>query len=547
MHYLLFLFFYCTALNPSLSAQTYSLHLVEFIHKQPTPYSIFKPQFFLSARAIERRIIQGVEIDERDLPIAPIYIEKIQALGVGIHNKSKWLNAISIHTEDQTVLQKIAHLPFVKSVRPMGKFRKAKKGKIYTKRPEIDSSKHQNNAYGLAHNQIDMLGGIQLHQLGYTGKDVQIAVVDGGFKNIYRMAVFDSMYLENRLLGTKDFVDGDDFVYEGSTHGTNVLSIMAAKRPNLMIGSAPDAAYYAFRTEDTRGEFQIEEFNWIAAMEYADSLGVDVVNSSMGYNRFDDENMSYRYEDLDGKTALITQGANIAVEKGLFIVNAAGNDGSAPWHYLFAPADAYNIFAIAAVDENRQLTDFSSWGPTADGRIKPDIAAQGGKTAYASMVKYDVGYGDGTSYSCPVVTGMVASLKQAFPYVQNKRLQEVLRQSGHLASSPHEALGYGIPNFWEAFMSLADSSIFIEHNGRLRSSQKLVYKQAHVYVDAQKAGKITLKLFNALGKKLYEEQLILVPNRFNKFSIPNFDQYGKGTYALNIQFNNRVYWAKLVK
>lgn len=548
MHKVFFIVPFFLFLYLSSNAQTtYSLHLVEFINKNNSPYSIYRPQDFLSAKALERREIQGIAIDQLDLPISPDYVEQITQLGVHIQSQSKWLNAVAIHTQDEAILAQIRLLPFVKSVQALGKFRNAKPGKFYTKRPAIDSSNHQPNYYGLADNQISMLNGKVLHQLGFTGKGVHLAVVDGGFQNVYRMPVFDSMYLNNRLLGTKDFVDGDDFVYESSTHGTSVLSTMTAKRPNLIVGTAPDASYYLFKTEDVRGEYQAEEFYWIVAMEYADSIGVDVVNSSLGYNRFRDKNMSYRYEQLDGQTALITRGANIAVSRGLFIVNAAGNDGDEDWHYLFAPADATGVFSVAAVDESGKRTAFSSWGPTADQRLKPDIAAQGGKTAYASMIKYDVGYGDGTSYACPVLTGMVASLKQAFPTTNNEVIKDAIRNSGHQAHQPDSSLGYGIPNFFRAYLSLLDSSVFIHKNGTIEHTQKTIQNDMHIYVEVGETGQLKLQVFDLWGNELYHEKMALRPDVFNKFSISDLDEYQPGVYVLKITLNQKTYWTELVK
>ncbi|BDS11260.1 S8 family serine peptidase [Aureispira anguillae] len=545
---LLLLFSNLTFAQPQGDKASYSLHLVELVDKKGSLYSVFHPEEYLTAKALDRRLNQGILIDQLDLPISPNYIQKIVQLGAPIQGKSKWLNALAVHTESIKTLNKIKNLPFVKSVQPLGKFRNAKQGKLYSKRPPIDSSNHQANYYGLADRQIDMLKGKALHQLGYTGKGVHVAIVDGGFRNTYRMTVFDSLYLKDKLLGTQDFVDGDDFVYESSVHGTNVLSIMAANRPHLMVGTAPDASYYLFKTEDVRGEYKAEEFNWVVALEHADSLGVDVVNSSMGYNRFRDTAMSYQYHDLDGKTTLITQGANIATAKGIFIVNAAGNQGHKDWHYLAAPADAPNVFTVAAVDEHQKRANFSSWGPTYDGRIKPDVAAQGSNTAYASMIKYDVGYGDGTSYACPVIAGMVASLKQAFPTLNNAIIQQAIRNNSHQATRPDSSLGYGIPNFWDTYLSLSDSSIFIQKTGALNCSKKIIRTAAHVYVETtEQATVLELTLYNLWGQQLHQHHKELPANTINKVSISNFQQYGSGVYALKIKIGDQTQWIELVR
>lgn len=550
MHNIYFIIFFLV--SHLISAQTpnklpHSLYMVQLTDKKGSPYSVFNPEEYLSRRALERRSTQGIDINEQDLPISPHYLKDIEALGVSIQGKSKWLNALAIHTEDPATLAVIQTLPFVEHVQPLGKFRKAKKGKLYQKRPVIDSSKHKKNYYGLADHQIKMLQGHKLHQLGFEGQDVHIAIVDGGFRNVYRMAVFDSLYQQNRLLGTQDFVDGDNFVYESSVHGTNVLSIMAANQPKLMVGTAPKAFYYLFKTEDVRGEYRSEEFYWITALEHADSLGVDLVNSSMGYHRFRDTSMSYNYADLDGNTTLISQGAKIAVSKGLLIVNAAGNEGHKDWHYLSAPADVTGVLTVAAVDPQQQRANFSAWGPTADGRIKPDIAAQGVRTAYASMIQYNVGYGDGTSYACPVVAGLVANLKQAFPKVKNTALIAAIQQHAHQAQQPDSALGYGIPNFWKTYLSLADASIFIPKTGQPSKPQKVVQNTVHVYVETSDSDALELTLYNIWDKKLYQHQESLPAQRINKVTIPDFKQYGQGVYSLKIKTKQGTQWIKLIQ
>ena len=538
-------------LSPIIFAQSntdkhpHNLHLVELMDKSSSPFSLFLPQEYLSPRALERRNYQGVSIDILDLPISIPYLKIIEKLAP-VQGRSRWLNALAVHTESRKILKEIEALPFVKSVQPLGKFRKAKAGKLYSKRPEIDSSKHQANYYGLAETQIDMLGGKQLHQLGFTGKKIQVAVVDGGFRNAYRMAVFDSLFLEQRILGTRDFVDGDDFVYESSTHGTNVLSIMAAKKPHLMIGTAPDAFYYLFKTEDVRGEFRAEEFYWILALEYADSIGVDVVNSSMGYTRFRDESMSYQYEDLDGKSTLISKGAMIASAKGILIVNAAGNDGHKDWHYLAAPADVAEVLTVAAVQRDSSRASFSSWGPTSDGRMKPNIAALGENTAYASMITYDVGYGDGTSYACPVLTGMVASLKQAFPRTLNKTLKTAIFKSATQATQVDSSLGYGIPNFFHAYLSLVDSSVFINELGTVDHPQRIVDNSVHVYVETSQKAPIELIVYNLFGKQLHYHKEELQANIINKVSLYNFQNYQQGVYVLKIKTGGKTHWVELV-
>jgi hypothetical protein len=543
--FLLLLISPITVAQSNTDKHPHNLHLVELIDKSSSPFSLFSPQEYLSHRALERRLNQGVLIDMLDIPVSIPYIKIVEKFAP-IQGISKWLNALAVHTESKKTLKEIEALPFVKSVQPLGKFRKAKVGKMYSKRPDIDSSNHQESYYGLAETQITMLGGEKLHQLGFTGKEIHVGIVDGGFRNSYRMSVFDSLFLEQRILGTHDFVDGDDFVYESSTHGTNVLSIMAAKRPHLMVGTAPDAFYYLFKTEDVRGEYKAEEFYWVLALEYADSVGIDVVNSSMGYTRFRDESMSYQYKDLDGKSAFISKAATIASAKGILIVNAAGNDGHKDWHYLAAPADVAEVLTVAAVQRDSSRAAFSSWGPTADGRIKPDLAALGENTAYASIITYDVGYGDGTSYACPVLTGMVAALKQAFPQMPNKALKTAIFKSATQSTQADSSLGHGIPNFFHAYLSLVDSSVFITQLGVVDHPKRVIDNSVHVYVEASKKMPIELTVYNLFGKQLHYHKEELQANIINKVSLFNFQAYNQGVYALKIKTGGKTHWVELV-
>jgi len=525
----------------------HSLHWVELTDKNNTPYSVFRPQEYLSAKALDRRELQGIEIDELDLPITPDYINQIVALGVTIQNKSKWLNSLAIHTTDEALLKKIATLPFVKSVKPLGKFRTVTKPKLRTDIPQFDASKHETDYYGLANNQIKMLGGDVLHNYGYTGKGVHVAIFDGGFLNVYRMPVFDSLNKNQRLLGTHDFVEGDDFVYESSSHGTNVLSCMGSKAPNLIVGTSPDAFFYLFKTEDVKGEFRTEEFNWVAALEHADSLGVEVVNSSLGYTGFNDSTMSYTYEQLDGKTALCTRGAEIGSSKGILVVNSAGNEGDGKWHYIGAPADAKGVLSIAAVRPNGKRASFSSWGPTTDGRIKPDIAAQGRFTVVASMNKYNVTRTNGTSFSSPVMAGMVASLKQAFPDRHTDEIKNAIRNSGSIASEPDSSLGYGIPNFFFAYMSLLDASIIIDHKGNMYYSPVPIKEQLHLFVEQNKETTIELTIYDKLFQEKYHFEGETPGNEITEVRIPNLADYPSGVYAVKIKIGPQPYWVEMVK
>ncbi|BDS11261.1 S8 family peptidase [Aureispira anguillae] len=525
----------------------HSLHWVELTDKNKTPYSIFRPQDFLSAKAILRRETMGIPLEENDLPITPAYIQKIKSMGAPIHAKSKWLNSLAIHTRDEALLEAIRKLPFVKSVKPLGKYRKVSKPILKKNRPAVDPSKHEIDYYGQADNQIKMLGGDVLHNYGYTGKGIHVAIFDGGFLNVYRMPVFDSIYANNRLLGTHDFVEGDDFVYEGSSHGTNVLACMGSKAPHLIVGTAPDASYYLFKTEDVKGEFRVEEFNWVAALEHADSIGVDVINSSLGYTGFNDSTMSYKYHQLDGKTALCSRGAEIGASKGLLIVNSAGNEGDGKWHYIGTPADAKGVLSVAAVRPNGTRASFSSWGPTVDGRIKPDVAAQGRYTVVASMDKYNITRTNGTSFSSPVMAGMVASLKQAFPNKTSEEIKDAIRLSGSISYQPDSSLGYGIPNFFFAYMTMLEASIIIDHKGGMYYTPKPIQEQLHLFIEQRKPASLKVTIYDKMMQEKFQYTGATKGKEIKEIRLPNVREYPSGLYIIKIEVDAYPYWVEMVK
>lgn len=529
----------------------YSLHCIYLKDKACQEHSVFRPQEFLSARALDRRQQQGILINQQDLPVCELYCQQLLQLGAVLTARSKWLNAVTVYTQDAQLLEKLAALPFVRLVKPMGFYRKKGRSKYYKIRPPIDSSQHQENSYGLAETQLRVHKGHFLHQLGYRGAGVQIAVIDAGFSSAYRMAVFDSVYQQGRFLGQYDFVEQDDFVYENSTHGNSVWSVMAANKPRLMIGTAPDASYYLFKAEDVRGEYPAEEFYWLLAAEYADSVGVDIINSSMGYHAFRNPAFSYQKKDLDGQTALISRAAQWASDKGLLVVNAAGNEGHKDWGTLAVPADVAAVLTVAASDLQYQRANFSAVGPTADQQLKPDVAAIGTQTAYASLVRYEVKYGEGTSYACPVIAGLTAALKQAYPTIQNTQLHQAIRESGHQAQQPDTLLGYGLPDYWEAYKYLADSSIFINKEGAIDQKFRLLNQHLHVYVEYTlpdaKDTVLNLQVRDLEGNLCGQKQAWLRAGRINKISLGGLGDCGKGVLALRLEYAGQVHWLKLLR
>ncbi len=316
--------------------------------------------------------------------------------------------------------------------------------------------------YGQAFNQINMLNGIPLHDLGYDGAGMTIAVLDAGFLNANVLSAFDSLWLNNQIIGYKDFVSplAPD-IFGSHTHGTSVLSTMGANLPAEMVGTAPKADYWLLRSEDDATEYLIEELNWASAAEYADSVGVDVINSSLVYNTFDDPAQDHTYAYMDGNTTPITIAADLAASKGILVVNSAGNSGSSSWHYIGAPADGDSVFSIGAVNSSGVYASFSSTGPTYDGRIKPNVVAQGQGSTIISAYSGNVISGNGTSFSSPITAGMVASLWQAHPDKKNTEIMEAIQQSATQALNPDSLLGFGIPDYFAAHTLLSVPVIHI--------------------------------------------------------------------------------------
>ena len=520
--------------------------MVSLIDKIDNPYSLLHPQYYLSLQALERRAIQQIDIDERDLPVNPQYISKIQDLGFQIIHRSKWLNAVSIYVPDTSKLAKLNDLPFVVEVSALGVKRTPKEA-IWQEHFPYEKYKEGDNYYGATLNQIAMLSGHVLHSMGHDGQGKKVAIFDGGFTNVYRMPAFDSLFSNNRILGTRDFVEGDEFVYEASSHGTQVLSCMAAKLPYLVMGTAPGASYYLFKTEDVGSEFRIEEFNWVAAAEYADSLGIDIINSSLGYTTFNDEAMNYSYGDLNGKTGICSRGADIAVEKGMLVVNSAGNEGDGQWKYIGTPADGINVISVGAVKSNGSRASFSSYGPTPDGRIKPNVSAQGSRAIVAGMKGYAVTSTDGTSFSSPIMAGMVTTLWSAFPNKTNWEIKDAIEAAGNQTMKPDSSLGYGIPDFFRAYLYLMEAGMALTGNGELYSSTKLIQDEIKIMVESKSSDSIKYTLFNKVGQIIHSENLISGPFEIKMLDVPMLKELKPDFYYIKIEVGMDAYYGKFVK
>ncbi len=438
----------------SAMSQEAHTYIVKLADKESSPYKIENPEAYLSQKALERREKQGIAIDYTDLPVSPAYVEQVKAEGYRITHRIKWLNTIIVKGNASEPLEA---LPFVKEVKTvMQSERKTEKPFFESESEDFRPlSKTKNTQreddvydYGEAYNQIEMLNGHLVHNEGYDGEGMTIAVLDAGYQNADEMDAFDSLWMNDRILGTANFVNDEDIFNSSiSSHGTSVLSTMGGNLPGEIVGTAPQAEYWLIRTEDASDEYLMEEYFWVDGAEFADSVGADIINSSLGYTEnFNDPDNDHTYEDMDGNTTPVTIGADEAASKGILVVNSAGNSGSGSWFYIGAPADGDSVMAVGAVDGNGNYVSFSSKGPTYDGRIKPDVSAKGSSATVAS-VWGGVTYASGTSFSSPIMAGMTASIWQANPSLGNMELIELIKEHGHQADDPDSLLGWGIPDF----------------------------------------------------------------------------------------------------
>ncbi len=417
---------------------------------QHTPYSIKTPSQFLSERALARRKQQNIQVDISDLPIAPAYLDSVRAAGFEVVGMSKWNNTLLVRIHKEKELRKLDDFSFIKkSQKVFASPDSITERKRFNFRKDLNTWENSTNVYGAAEQQVKSLNGHRLHDKGFWGKGKMIAVFDGGFMNVDRIPALHGI----KLAGVKDFVvPKSENVFQEMEHGTMVLSTMASHVPNYYVGVAPDAEYLLVRCEDERTESLAEEDYWAEAAEYADSIGVDIINSSLGYHGFDDERMNHCYAEQDGESTLISHTASMCADKGIVCVNSAGNDGMGSWKKINFPADAKDILTVGSVNEQGVNAAFSAVGPTADGRVKPDVMA------YGSPVSVITGRGsvindNGTSFSSPLIAGMVACLWEALPNKTARQIIKLVKLAGNNQRHPDNIYGYGVPDFWKAYQT----------------------------------------------------------------------------------------------
>ena len=513
---------------------------VDFTDKSNSNFSINNPEAFLSQRAIDRRIRQNIPIKIQDLPINNWYVDSIRNLGFDVLNCSKWFNGVMLSSNDSNLVDNM-FFSFIKNTYYFGSWNKNNSN-------QRTNSKFENNFnksdYGNAYNQLQMLKGNILHNRNLKGEGKIIAVLDAGFSKANEMDAFKKLFEEDRILGSWDFVAQEESVFEDHSHGMMVLSTMGAENNGQIIGTSPNASFWLLRSEDGNIENLIEEYNWLCAAEFADSVGADIINSSLGYTTFDDVNQNHTYSDMDGRTAPVSIAANLASRKGMIVVNSAGNSGSSSWHYIGAPADADSILSVGAVDENRGFAWFSSYGPSIDGRIKPTVVAQGKNTIVATS---DNGIlaGNGTSFSSPVIAGMTACLWQAHPNRTNIEIINAIILSAHLHENPNDSLGYGLPNFALADLLLMESKDHTS-SGIIAVVPNPISKNSHLYIYVANMDVMSIEVYDIKGNRINYKTFSILPQTNNQINLSFLRNNAVGVYLLKIKIGDKKFVERVV-
>lgn len=502
---------------------------VYFTDKPDSATYLANPLTMLTQKSLDRRTAQNIALDIKDVPISPSYITQItNAAGITVMAKSKWLNALHIRGS-VTDIQQLSTLSFVNSIQFANTTLNANASGKSASTVNIEAVNKTletqiNFAYGNSNNQIQMLGGDLLHQQNFTGTGKTIAVLDAGFPGVNTAVPFQRLFTNNLLLGGYDYVNQSANFYTGGTHGTLVLSTMGGYVENSLVGTAPDASYYLFITEDVNSENPVEESYWVEAAEEADRLGVDIINTSLGYFGYDNPNYSYTYEDMNGVTSFISRGADVAFSRGIICVTSAGNSGSTANPHISVPADAVNTLAVGAVNASGLYTSFSSIGPSFDNRVKPDVVAQGVQ-AVVSDPSGNIGLANGTSFSGPITAGMVACLWQALPTKTNAEIIQIIKESASIFANPTPQLGYGIPNYNTALstaleINVMEKDVFLLYPNPVKDVLNI--NTTNFSPDT------TLVVYSTLGQKVLETKAISA-----YFSVP-VSQLPSGVYFCKI-------------
>ena len=535
IHLILFLFITSAAFSQVEDAWVY------FKDKPNSQTYLNNPLTMLTQRALDRRIAQNISLDISDVPIYQSYIDQItSSTGITVKAKSKWLNCIHVRgTQDDINALKLVsfvdHVDFANRLLNTAKITSVQRRKSEPINKTFETAVNFN--YGTSANQIQMLNGHLLHQLNYTGLGKIIAVLDSGFPNVNTAQPFQRLFTNNSILGGYDYVNKSANFYTGGYHGTMVLSTIGGFTEGQLVGTATDAKYYLFITEDDNSENPIEESNWVEAAEEADRIGVDIITSSLGYFGYDNPNYNHTYSDMTGNSAFASKGANIAFTKGIVVIASAGNEAQTSEPHVGVPAEATNVLAIGAVKADKTYAAFSSIGPSFDNRVKPDVMAQG-QASVLSDVSGTITTANGTSFSGPILAGMVACLWQAFPEKTNQEIKQLITQSADRYAVPTVQFGYGIPDFNYALangLSVSDfsKSDFVVYPNPTSDSISVTLKEGF------DSG--TIILYTVLGQKVLEKKIS------SQSAVVSMKSIEKGTYLYKIESNRFSKSGKIIK
>jgi serine protease AprX len=523
------------------------------LHGQDTAYRYFYRVYFrdkgdntaagysasdlLSQRAIARRQKTGIQVpDTRDLPVNKSYLERISKEGLKLHTTSKWMNTALFKSQSAFNVNTLLSLSFVSDVKTV---KTPGKKSRYNNKLDFQMINADFPAYDRP---LTMINGNQMHVSGFDGKNILIAILDGGFLNSDLISSLTSLRSRNGIKKVYDFVKNKRSVYDASTHGTAVLSVLAGRIPGQIEGAAPGADYLLLKTEDIESEFPCEEDFWAAGAEYADSAGADIISSSLGYFNFDDPALNYKFSDLDGNTAFVTRVADIAASKGILVINSAGNERSSVWKHIIFPSDGHSVIAAGAVDGNGIIADFSSAGPSSDHRIKPDNVTMGVNVA-VQISENQIGRANGTSFSCPVLSGISACLMQAVPKSLNSDIIDVLHSCADRYSHPDSLYGYGIPDIVKALNTL--QSIYVKNPAATALVFPNPTKGNFEIIFSSPPKNVTIELISISGKLIFRKTLNGFAGRtMNIRELQNMDQ---GLYLLRITGSSGIITLRVIK
>jgi serine protease AprX len=548
---ILFLFTIIFISVSGFSQSSNTRYWVAFKDKNGSSYTVGNPAQFLSARAISRRILHGYPVTTEDLPVNASYIAQVKATGAILISRSRWFNGIVVRITNPSQVTAINALSFVQSSKSVAIIKPLRTTVNITDQNSVsqkNSSSQSANRfnYGNSYGQIHQLNGECLHDKFYDGTGMQIAEIDDGFNNANTISVFDSLWINNRVISKLNFFSGDTSdLFSIGGHGTSVLSCMAAFKSGSMIGTAPYAKYYLLRSEVDSSEQIMEEYSWVSAVEYADSAGADVATSSLGYTAFNDGTQDHTWADLNGRNSVASLSATMASRRGMIVCIAAGNEGSNAWQKISVPSDADSIITVGAVDNAGQRAGFSSVGYSADGRIKPDVMAWGQSSTVVSSNSGNVITSSGTSFATPILAGMVACLWQGNPTKKNMEVIAAIKQSASQFSTPDSLMGYGIPDF-----CAADQILKGTFGVQVYVPPTFNENQSAVIISGNSNLNLTIELFDVTGRLLANMPAkILKDNGFKQsIEIPNATNLPTGMYLVKITSDDGRRWVtKLIK